>query len=262
MVPWISTLKPLANLPKSVSSYLKSHTQCWHIFAAPEHKLARLTLDLVYLHTFQTVFSDGEQTLLQVQGFGVWAGVWCMSSCWLDRSVWGLGCCTMQQPSMASDWKSSKPQADEFFSSMSIMQLRRNGQYQALYQQHLQTRQIFPLIKSKNKQKKKLTSLIQPLHLCMKHKIRLIPSWSQLTEPLHICQSRLCTLQSAGWREEFYTLNSMHLKSIIDLGDASISLCPTKFEKCRKKKEGGKRGHDRADFSFCYRNEAKEAKEW
>lgn len=38
---------------------------------------------------------------------------------------------------------------------MPLMQLERNGQYAALYQQSLQTRQIFLLIKSTNKQKKK-----------------------------------------------------------------------------------------------------------
>lgn len=111
--------------------------------------------------------------------------------------------------------------------------------------------------KHSNKKKTRITSLIQPLHLCVKFKIRLIPSWSQLTKPLHICQSRLCKLWSAGWRHEFYTLDSIFLKGIIDLGDASISLCPTELEKNSKKSEGGKRGHGCASFSYC--NEAKEA---
>lgn len=172
-----------------------------------------------------------------MHGFGLWA-----VAGWRDLiQGWTSG--LIQQSSKASDWKSSKPQAIEAFSSMPLMQLGRNGQYPALYQESLQTRQIFPLIKSTNKQKKKLTSLIQPLHLCMKLKIRLIPSWSQLTEPLHICQSRLCKLRSAGWREEFYTLDSISLKSIIDLGDASITLCPTNFEKSSKEREGRKRGY-------------------
>lgn len=56
-------------------------------------------------------------------------------------------------------------------------------------------------------------------------------------------------------------LDSISLKSIIDLGDSSISLCPTKFEKSSKKREGGKRGHGCAGFSFSYCNEARGAKE-
>lgn len=102
--------------------------------------------------------------------------------------------------------------------------------------------------------------LIQPLHLCMKLKIRLIPSWSQLSEPLHICQSRLCKLWSAGWREKFYTLNSISLKSIIDLSDASIRFCPTKFEKSGEQLQRGKRGCGCAGFSFSYCSEGEKAK--
>lgn len=58
---------------------------------------------------------------------------------------------------------------------MPLMQLGRNGKYAAFYEQSLQTRQVFPPMKSTNKQKK-ITFLIQPLHLCVKLKISLIPS--------------------------------------------------------------------------------------
>lgn len=140
---------------------------------------------------------------------------------------------SIQQPRMASEWKSSKAQAMEAFFSKPIFQHRRNGWYQALCLKPLKRRHIFPLIKKKLKKKKesrgkkKLPSFIQPLCLYMKPKIRLIPRWSQLTEQLHICHSGLCMLQSASWHEEFYVLSSMTLKCVIDLGVTSIFVPPS-----------------------------------
>lgn len=205
------------------------------------------------------IFTAPERTLLWVSKC-----FWCVNLCWLEGSnlrlnIW-VNTKVKQIPRLEEQQNTSKW---SLFFPMPLLQLRNND-CKALYQQPLLMRHILPVIKSTNQQKrgekrkKKLTSLVQPLHLCMKFKIRLIPSWSQLTEPLHICQSRLCKLWSAGWWEEFYMLNSLSLKSIIDLATTSL----TKSEKSNKKRKGGKRGHGHAGFSFTYCEEVQLAKEW